>query len=222
MNVELVQTSARDRLVVWLPDPGFGEALVDLFFREDGGAYVKEFPPMSVTPLILDRFQRALPSMLRQTARLERVPWEASLFEVARRLDGLDWWLVGSSALAVRSLAVAPRDVDLVISGADALAAAAAFDDLLVEPVVETEAWFSRWFGRAWSSARIEWIAGVTAAADQPEPSDFGLVAASTLEHVRWSGLDLRVPPLSLQRQVCARRGLTERVALIDTLTTTR
>jgi hypothetical protein len=53
-------------------------------------------------------------------------------------------------------------------------------------------------------------------AADHPEPTDFGLVAAGRLQRVRWRTLELRVPPLDLQRAVSARRGLHERVALID------
>jgi hypothetical protein len=86
----------------------------------------------------------------------------------------------------------------------------------LIEPVVGTEGWISRWFGRAWLGARVEWIAGVSPAADQPLPSDFGPTAASRLNEVRWEQWVIRVPPLKLQREVCARRGLVARVAMID------
>jgi hypothetical protein len=93
-----------------------------------------------------------------------------------------------------------------------------AFEDALTEPAVEVEGWFCRWFGRAWLGARIEWVGGVTDAADRPEPSDFGLVAAAALSEVRWQGLTVRVPPIELQREVSKRRGLGERVRLIDAL----
>jgi hypothetical protein len=218
MEVDLVRTASRDRVLVRSVDPVLRGALRDLFFGEEAGVHVKEFPPMSVTDEILERFRRSLPLMLRQTARLEPDPWETALSEVALRLSELDWFLAGSAALAVRGAEIAPRDLDLVISDRDARAAAAAFQDALVEPAVETEGWFSRWFGRAWLAARVEWVAGVTPAADDPEPTDFGIVAASTLERVTRNGVSLRVPPLALQRDVSVRRGLAERVALIDAL----
>lgn len=216
--MRLDRTDDDDRLVVRGDEPSFRTALRDLLFREESGGYVKHFPRGSVTEEILARFEQVLPSLLRQTARLEPVPWEAALHEAVRRLDGagIDWWLAGSGALAVRGLAVQPRDLDLIVSGEDAARTATAFEDALTEPAVEVEGWFCRWFGRAWLGARVEWVAGVTDAADRPEPSDFGLVAAAALSDVRWQGLVLRVPPLELQREVSKRRGLGERVRLID------
>ena len=209
-----------DRLVVQCDEPLLGDALTDLFFREENDGYVKHFPRDSVTEAILARLEQFLLPMLRQTARLEHTPWEAALHETATRLDsaGVDWWLTGSAALALRGLDVQPRDVDLVVSGEDAARTATVFEDELTEPAVEVEGWFCRWFGRAWLGARVEWVAGVTDAADRPEPTDFGLVAAAALLTMRWRGLTIRVPPIELQRNVSMRRGLSERVRLIDTL----
>ncbi len=45
-----------------------------------------------------------------------------------------------------------------------------------------------------------------------------GHAAAARLERVTWEGWQLRVPPLDLQRAVSQRRGLTERVTLIDAI----
>jgi hypothetical protein len=220
VQVRLDRTEDDDRLVVQCDEPLFRDALGDLFFHEESGGHVKRFPRDSVTEAILARLEQVLLPMLRQTARLEPAPWEAALRETARRLDGaaVDWWLAGSGALAVRGLAVQPRDLDLVVSGEDAARTAMAFEDALTEPAVEAEGWFSRWFGRAWLGARIEWVGGVTDAADRPEPSDFGLVAAAALSEVRWQGLAVRVPPIELQREVSKRRGLSQRVRLIDAL----
>jgi hypothetical protein len=53
---------------------------------------------------------------------------------------------------------------------------------------------------------------------DVPLPCDFGPVAASRLETVTWEDWQLRVPPLDLQRAVSQRRGLADRVALIDAM----
>jgi hypothetical protein len=216
----LLRDEASDRLSVECDDEAFRIGLVDLNFKVEDARYVRRFPPNSVTEAIYARFRSNLPSLLRQTARLEPAPWGEALRETARRLNsvGVDWWLTGSAALAVRGLSVSPRDLDLVVSEADASRVATAFEDALIEPTVAVEGWFCRWWGRAWLGARVEWVGGVTEAADQPEPTDFGMVAAAALSNVPWQGLSIRVPPLELQREVSARRGLSERVQLIDAL----
>ena len=50
-------------------------------------------------------------------------------------------------------------------------------------------------------------------------PADFGPAAAARLQTVAFEDWMIRVPPLDLQRAVNQRRGLTERVAMIDALT---
>ena len=145
------------------------------------------------------------------------MPWQDALAEVCRRLDGagVDWWLTGSAALAVRGIPVTPGDLDLVVSDEDAHRVGDLLLDCLIEPVAPAD-WFCRWWGRAVLGARVEWVGGVGPSADRPEPTDFGLVAAARLETVRWREYDVRVPPLELQRAVSSRRGLVERVRLID------
>src|SRR5690242_4544986 len=49
-----------------------------------------------------------------------------------------------------------------------------------------------------------------------PDVTDFGSLAASRLEVVRWRGHEVRVPPLDLQLEVSKRRGLIDRVAKIQ------
>src|SRR4051794_7256306 len=64
------------------------------------------------------RFSACIGPMVRQCARLEPVPWDDALLEALGRLRRGDfaWWLYGSAALAVRGIAVAPRDVDLHVA----------------------------------------------------------------------------------------------------------
>jgi hypothetical protein len=207
-----------DSLCVATDDPRFDEALGELFFRKVGSEYVKRFPAGTLTDTIYERFASVAEQLLRQTARLDPVPWESALRDAARRLDeaGVDWWLTGSAALAVRGIRVSPRDIDLVVWDEGAGLAASAFADALIEPAVAAERWFCRWFGRAFVGARVEWVGGITEVADHPDPTDFGLVAQAAREPVSWNGLTLFVPPLSLQRAVSLRRGLTDRVGAID------
>jgi hypothetical protein len=56
--------------------------------------------------------------------------------------------------------------------------------DLLMEPVTCADWGISNWFGRAVLTTRVEWIGGVTDAADRPHPTDFGPTAAARPETV--------------------------------------
>ncbi|MFI7543595.1 hypothetical protein [Actinoplanes sp. NPDC049599] len=194
-------------------------AVRKLAFTDVDGHWSRSFP--AGTPH-LERawltFQRLIEPCLRQAAGLDPVPWQPALTEVCRRLNGagVDWWLAGSAALAVRGIPVTPGDLDLIVADRDAHRVGDLLLDGLIEPVAPAD-WFCRWWGRAVLGARVEWVGGVGPAADQPETTDFGPAAAARLEAVRWQGHEIRVPPLELQRTVSARRGLTARVQLIDT-----
>jgi hypothetical protein len=159
--------------------------------------------------------------MLMQAARLQPVPWRETLHELCRRTRGreTDWWLAGSTALAVRGADIEPGDVDLVCSDDGAMSLGTIFAGELVEPVLcDKRGAISDYWGRAFLTARLEWIGTPRAGVDAPLPSDFGPIAASRLETVTWEGFQLRVPALDLQRAVSQRRGLTTRVALIDAI----
>ena len=123
--------------------------------------------------------------------------------------------LVGSAALAVRGLDVAPGDLDLIVDSAGAQRLGDILLDSLIEPVRPTTGWVGDWFGRAFLHASVEWVGGMSPAVDLPAPTDFGPTAAARLETVRWRGHNLRVPPLDLQLAVSERRGLADRAALI-------
>jgi len=159
--------------------------------------------------------------MLRQAARLQPVPWRETLHELCRRTSEResDWFLAGSTALAVRGAGIEPGDIDLVCSADGARSLGVIFADALIEPVLcDSSSPVSDYWGRAFLTARLEWIGAPKTSVDSPSPSDFGPVAASRLETVTWEGWQLRVPPLDLQRAVSQHRGLTTRVALIDAL----
>jgi hypothetical protein len=160
-------------------------------------------------------FARHLQEMLLQSARRRPVQWCQALEVFLERVEGsrLRWFLYGSGALAVRGIDVGPGDLDFWVD--DAQLAGILFEDLLVEPVTAMTGWIADSGGRAFSGCLFEWIAGVHADVDKPEPHEQGPTAAARLEHVRWHGHDVPVAPLDLQLAVNQRRGLTSRVQKI-------
>ena len=204
------------------PELAAAASRVLMDYAHDGSQWRRRYP--ADTPH-LDRawpiFAAHIGQVLRQAARLEPVPWREALRELCRRTcdQPVDWWLTGSAALAVRGAAIKPGDLDLVCGSADALRLGDLFADALMEPVMRAaENSISDWWGRAYCGARIEWIGGARPFVDVPDPSDSGPAAGRRLETVTFEDWHIRVPPLDLQRAVSARRGLADRVALIDTL----
>jgi hypothetical protein len=125
--------------------------------------------------------------MLRQTAS-GVAPWDEALLAFLERVDGVDWWLTGGGALAVRGVEVSPRDLDVITDASGAQRLGELLADAFVEPVFASDGWVARWWGRAFLGARIEWVAEVGASVDDPDPVDFGPTAAANLESVRWRG----------------------------------
>lgn len=209
--------------VVWFAavklDATMGAAAQRLAYTRVGDDWCRRYP--ADVPH-LDRawfnFGRSADMMFRQAANPTSVPWQDALAELCRRTEGIDWWLTGSAAVAVRGGRVSPGDIDVVCSVDAARALGDAMADWLVEPVAPPDDGLGDQWGRAFHGARIEWVGGVRADIDDHVVGDVGATAAAALESVRWRAWDIRVPPLALQRAVSERRGLTERVAAIDEL----
>lgn len=162
-------------------------------------------------------FTRYVPELIEQRAGVKSVPWELALESLLQLLQGtrLDWWLVGSAALAARGIEVIPGDIDLSVADSDSQRFGEVLADYLIEPVVPVQDWFCNWFGRAFLHMCIEWVGGVDERADEEYPSDFGPTAWSRRETVSWHGYNLYVPPLDLQLEANRSRGRTERVEAI-------
>jgi hypothetical protein len=197
-------------------EPALHDAAIALGFVRRDDAFTRTFPQSARwLDEAWSNFVRYVEPMLEQAAS-GSAPWDAALTTFLERVDGVDWWLTGSGALAVRGVDVSsPRDLDVVTDGAGAQRLGELLVDVLVEPVFASDGWVARWWGRAFLGARVEWVGDVDASVDDPEPVDFGPVAAANLNTVRWCGRELRVPPLDLQLAVAERRGLTARVEAI-------
>ncbi len=199
-------------------DPALEDTLRGLYYSPFEDGFAKSFP--ADTPhldQIYDNFERFMPDLILQAANLQPVPWEACLTGLLEIVGGqdLNWWLVGSIALAVRGLPVTPHDLDLVVQDQGSARMTELLLDYLVEPVSDSRGWIWDWFGRCFLHARLEWVGDVNAKSEQEGSSDFGPTALARSETVYWKGYPIKVPLLDLQLAVSERRGLTERADLI-------
>ena len=199
-------------------DPAYYDLVRDLAFSQVEDGFAKVFPTDSPhLDRIYHNFERYAEELILQFAGIHPAPWEPALLALLEKIkdQGIDWWLVGSAALAVRGIDVSPHDIDLSVDDADANKLGEVLLDYLVQPVEAAQDWICNWFGRAFWHTRIEWVGGVDERADTPDISDFGPIAAKRRETINWHGYQLQVPPLDLQLMVSEHRGLTDRVEKI-------
>jgi hypothetical protein len=197
----------------------FHKAAKDLGFvqTDDGFARVFDTNAQRLDQTFA-RFVSCAEEMILQAAGARPVPWDKALLGFLERISGenVDWWLAGSTALAIRGIDLVPRDLDIITDRDGAKQLGRALSEWLVEPIQESHGWIARWFGRAFAHARIEWVGDVEKSVDEKGPSDFGPAAGSMLEAVPWNGYTIRVPPLAMQLAVCERRGLKDRAQKIQ------
>lgn len=200
-------------------DKGGRGAAYELGWQEVAGGMGVTFPSQT---RYLDRaylnFEMHAPTMIRQSTNAEALPWRSALAATLAALHALDieWYLVGSAALAVRGIEVMPGDIDLVTDAEGAHVLEDALQEWLVQPLVVSPGWIAESFTRAFVGMRVEWVGGVDAAVDKEDRSDFGPAAAARLEKVWWEGHALWVPPIDLQLAGTRRRGRDVRVQQIE------
>ena len=182
--------------------------------RAEDGLLTRRLSNADHVERIFENFRSHLDEMIAQSARLRPVAWADALAEFVDRMQdsGVQWWLYGSAALAVRGIDIEPGDLDLAVD--DPWLVGALLDDLLVEPVTRMQNWVADVGGRAFHGALIEWLAGAHPTGRRP-PSEQEPETRAYLEVVSWRGRTVPIPRLEVQLAVAGRRGLTERSQLI-------
>src|SRR6266849_232878 len=125
-------------------DEAYHDAARALGYRDVDGGFGSPCPRDSLhVRRAFANFQRYSEAMILQAAGVRTVPWDRTLLALLHIFAGhqLDWWLLGSAALAVRGLDVVPRDVDLVVADDAVSQIEEMLLDYVVQPVVVTPGW---------------------------------------------------------------------------------
>lgn len=218
MRTELRPIGDQVEFLLYGLDERCREAALSLGFQGAPERMARRFPADSPhLDRIYANFARSAEMLIAQRAVLRPAPWDEALARFLGWVDGaaIDWWLVGSAALAVRGLPVTPGDIDLATDEDGAFRLGELLLDHLIEPVTTNDGWVARAFGRAFPGACLEWVGGVRGWVDAMAPTDFGPYAEQRREQIVWRGHRLAVPPLDLQLAVNEHRGRSERAAAI-------
>lgn len=205
-------------IITDLTNPLYIQAAKDFGYNPIAEGLARPYPTISPhLDMAFDHFSRNIETMLLQKAGELPTPWEDALLRYIETVGGhaVDWWLIGSAAVAVRGIDVQPGDIDLGVAESDGQRLGDILVNYLMEPVQDSSGWVGKWFGRTFMGVCLEWLGGVTQAADAYGISDFGPVAVSRLETVIWRDHLVRVPPLQLSYDINIRRGRIERAEMI-------
>jgi hypothetical protein len=175
-----------------------------------GRAFPSDTPHLDV---IYANFAASVEPLILQKAGRLPVPWEEALEAFLQRVSAfpINWWLTGSSALAVCGIPITPGDIDIVTSTiSDGLRLDQIFQESITEPVHSS--WVANRVTRTFLGARVGWIADLK----QEHAAEAGLLEAGQhLQRVTWHKYTILVPPPKLQLTMNERRGRTDRVEYI-------
>ena len=157
VETELRVTEAGSFFVVRTADSALAAVLPRLGYSASHDEFVRRFPADAPDlDRIYQNFELRIQELLEQAARRRPVPWRHALSELAERLErvGVEWFISGSAALAIRGIDVEPRDIDFVTTEHSAVAEALA--DALIEPPLRDRdrRWIAASFGRGYLGAR--------------------------------------------------------------------
>jgi hypothetical protein len=195
--------------------------LEEALFTKAGDGYVKEFSKdIAHIRAILDNYRRNADEILAQiySQPLKPAPWEQALlaFIDKAKSAGIDWFLAGSCALAIRGVDLKPRGVDIILHLEDMSKVQDVFLDDTIQPIMECSDWVAKAHGVLFMHATIGLAFDTQDCLDVPEPIDSGPYAMRHLEKIEWKGHTVKVPPVALLLNVNKRRGRQERVRLIE------
>ena len=198
-------------------EPQHVPLLEGAWFEAVGEAYEKHYPleagaddtwyrDLAYVEQVGRNFAELGPEMFER-----RFDWEASMLELARRLDtaGIEWAILGSVSEAVQGALVSPHDLDIVVDTEDFGRTKQLLADVTVEPFVDNKGnWLVRYFGRLCVlGAMVDLVAD-----EKMNPS----TAVERYVAVSWRGLELRVEPLAVRLAVEQQRGRSDRIRAIE------
>ena len=188
------------------------------FYQNDSESYYKKFSKdIKHIDIIKSNYQKNAKTMFDQCGHFVSIPWEKGLQNVCSIMhnSGIEWWLTGSCATCIRGIDLNPHDIDIIINSKYLDEAIELYSSYLIEPVIDTNGWITKYFGVAFNQVRIDLAFDPSPELDIPEPSDCGPFAQNNLEEIEWRGFKIKVPPLFLQLKTNEYRGRMDRVEKI-------
>ena len=189
------------------------------FYKKENDCYIKRFPKgINNIDKIKENYLKYAKTMFDQCGYFIEIPWQKGLQEFCSIINKtkIEWWLTGSCATCIRGIGLNPHDIDIMVKSEYINEMNNIFSDHIIEPIVDTNGWVTRYFGVMFLHVRIDLAFDPSPELDKPQPCDYGLYAQQNLDEEIWNGYKIRIPPLDLQLHTNKLRGRTDRVDKIE------
>ena len=200
-------------------DKKYEPILQSCFYQQVENGYIKIYPRHAkYLDNMMVRYAAHAQEMFDQLGYFQAAPWEKGLEQFCQKIDraGIDWWLTGSCAACIRGIELQPHDIDIMIDSKDVENMTELFQDVLIEPIVDTHGWVTKDFGVIFMDVRIDIASDPDPILDHPDPIDCGPYARDHIETLHWNGHDIRIPPIELQITANKKRGRHNRVKKME------
>lgn len=200
-------------------DEKYEKILQMCFYEKVQNGYIKKYPKEAkYLDKMMKRYSLFAEEMFNQLGYFVEVPWEKGLDSFCSIIEktDIDWWLAGSCAACIREINLKPHDIDIMVNSKDISEITEVFKNELIEPIIDTNGWFTKDFGVLFLHCRIDIASDPSPVLDNPEPVDCGPYAKDHLETIQWRNHQIKIPPLTLQIAVNKKRGRFDRVEAME------
>ena len=185
------------------------------YFKEDlwwqiGSSFIKSFDNVKDFEYCAENFTKYGELSMKQQLKIIPTPWEKALDLFISEMEkiNVDWYVHGSTAMALWGIDVAPKDVNVIIpSHSDFDQVRNHFYKFAIRPIERCENWIMSGLGYIFMEATI----GIAFHNKELEPYDM-----NQLGKVIYNGSEVSVSSLDMLRQDNAQYNRQDRVDLID------
>jgi AraC-like DNA-binding protein len=175
-----------------------------------GNSFIKQFDNVADFEYCAKNFEKYGETAIKQALKMIPAPWERALDLFATEMQslGVDWYVHGSTAMALWGIDVPPRDVNIIIANySDFDTVRERFYKLAIHPIERCDNWLMSGLGTIFMEANI----GLAFHNKELEPYDM-----SRLTKLTHNGHEVWVESLEALRRDNENYGRPERVALIE------
>lgn len=184
------------------------------YFRDElwwqlGSSFIKTFDNVKDFEYCAKNFTRCGEVAVSQQLKIQPAPWEKALelFVPEMKELGVDWYIHGSTAMALWGIDVVPKDINIIIPNAsDFDRVREHFYMRALRPFERCEGWLMSGLGSIFMEANIEFAFHNKA----EEPFDM-----SSLHKLRYKGTDIYLSTLKMLKIDNENFGRPDRAALI-------
>lgn len=175
-----------------------------------GNSFIKTYDNVADFEYCAENFKKYGETAIRQHLKMLPTPWETVLDWLISEMEklGADWYIHGSTAMALHGILVQPKDINLIVPNySDYDKVRNHFYKQAIRPFERCENWLMSGLGSVFAEANIEFAFGNR----ENEPYDM-----KKLDAVTYHGKTVYVSTLEMLKQDNEAYGRADRIKMIE------